>query len=63
MKAPRLGWADYVAGHPERLPRCEFETWADVPRGEYRRVTRNYNAWRKRRQIRGEQKTEESKAP
>lgn len=45
----RFSWAAYIAGHPERLPRCEFVTWGDVPRAEYRRVTRNWQAWRKRR--------------
>lgn len=50
---PGLNWIDYIAGHPERLPRATGETWADVERAEYQRVTRNWRRWQRRRVRRG----------
>jgi hypothetical protein len=48
-----LSWADYIEGHPERLPRsCSTavtHAWDDLAPGEYRRVTRNWKRWRQRR--------------
>jgi len=50
MRRSDLSWAAYVAGHPERLPRDRRgETWADVSPAEYRRVTRNWRRWQRRR--------------
>lgn len=42
-----LGWADYIKARGLQFP--EGLAWADVPHAEYRRLTRNWQAWRKRR--------------
>jgi hypothetical protein len=52
---PDLSWAAYVRGHPERLPRpisgAVANTWGDVTEAEYRRVTRNWRRWQRRRLV------------
>jgi len=48
-----VDWIDYIAGHPERLPRTGGVTWGDVPPDEYQRVTRNWRRWQRRRGRRG----------
>ena len=53
MAPPGLNWTDYIAGHPERLPRAPGDTWADVAPAEYRRVTRNWRRWQRRRRPSG----------
>lgn len=42
-----LDWADYVKARGLSFP--EGSTWADVPRAEERRLTRNWQRWRTRR--------------
>jgi hypothetical protein len=43
-----LTWADYVRARALVFP-AAWETWADVPPTEYRRLTRNWRRWRQRR--------------